>query len=546
MSGSKRSLDYLEEVSGKTVQLTSSYRPVSITGNLGQLTTVYEKNWTCKSCQQENYPTKDRCFRCKNQRPNDEKRDYLANPAFDAMKRGEEIPWQEAIDPTSFQMYYYNKVTGVTQWERPEELGPAPLATGWFGRGQVGSEAQKYIDNNNRYLTRPARQQKDFIDPSQYHVEGRNEYNIWYGTYGGEYERNKSKEKAMDRVNIELDAGYTHADNINGDKNTKNKYNKKYFCLHFARGMCTKGHTCMYFHRIPTPEDNKNIDELVDCFGRARHKDHKDDMGGTGSFMKPSRTLYVANLLKHKYTDIKELENVLMRHFSEFGEIEHCNVIPRLSIAFPRFRLRTSAEFAKEAMSNQSLDHDEILAIKWAHDDPNPMAQEAMARADKDAMTALLKAKGISIEAAPFQYPSDYLVPDAKRLKTDDSGTVDPTLAAIAYPNTDSQYDSAVTTDQYNEYYRQYQQYYEQYYTAQSETAVSSNANNTDIGSSTVKSVRDSDRVTANSNSNEDDDEDEEDEDEWKMFTDADSGKPYWYSEYTGESTWTDPNAKNK
>jgi hypothetical protein len=26
--------------------------------------------------------------------------------------------------------YYYNKETGVTQWERPVEMGAAPLATG--------------------------------------------------------------------------------------------------------------------------------------------------------------------------------------------------------------------------------------------------------------------------------------------------------------------------------------------------------------------------------------------------------------------------------
>ena len=33
------------------------------------------------------------------------------------------------------------------------------------------------------------------------------------------------------------------------------------------------------------------------------------------------------------------------------------------------------SEFAKEAMSCQSLDKGEILSIRWAFDDPNPVAQ---------------------------------------------------------------------------------------------------------------------------------------------------------------------------
>jgi hypothetical protein len=30
------------------------------------------------------------------------------------------------------------------------------------------------------------------------------------------------------------------------------------------------------------------------------------------------------------------------------------------------------AEFAKEALQNRNLDGDDILTIRWAHDDPNP------------------------------------------------------------------------------------------------------------------------------------------------------------------------------
>ena len=65
-------------------------------------------------------------------------------------------------------------------------------------------------------------------------------------------------------------------------------------------------------------------------------------------------------------------------------------------------------------MSCQSLDKGEILSIRWAFDDPNPVAQvlqinlkwdafwyyrmldtmqDAVDRADKDALAALLQAK---------------------------------------------------------------------------------------------------------------------------------------------------------
>jgi hypothetical protein len=32
----------------------------------------------------------------------------------------------------SFNSYYFNSATGVTQWERPAEMGAAPTATGWL------------------------------------------------------------------------------------------------------------------------------------------------------------------------------------------------------------------------------------------------------------------------------------------------------------------------------------------------------------------------------------------------------------------------------
>jgi hypothetical protein len=114
-------------------------------------------------------------------------------------------------------------------------------------------------------------------------------------------------------------------------------------------------------------------------------------------------------------------------------------------------------EFAKEAMSQQALDANEILSIRWAHDDPNPVAQDAISRADKDALAALVRARGISLQTAPFEYPSTYQlpVPEAKRARIeggDGSGSSDDVLASselahVAYPDTDAQY------AQYGAYY---------------------------------------------------------------------------------------------
>ena len=93
-------------------------------------------------------------------------------------------------------------------------------------------------------------------------------------------------------------------------------------------------------------------------------------------------------------------------------------------------------EFAREAMACQTLDCQEILSIRWAKDDPNPVAQDSISRADKDALAALLDAKGFSTQSAPFDYPTDYTLPPSKRSKTGD----DIDCPELNYPDTDTQY----------------------------------------------------------------------------------------------------------
>lgn len=59
---------------------------------------------------------------------------------------------------------------------------------------------------------------------------------------------------------------------------------------------------------------------------------------------------------------------------------ELARVLNTRGVAFVTYVKEANAEFAKEAMAHQSLDHDEILNVRWATADPNPMAQAREAR----------------------------------------------------------------------------------------------------------------------------------------------------------------------
>lgn len=126
----------------------------------------------------------------------------------------------------------------------------------------------------------------------------------------------------------------------------------------------------------------------VDCFGRDKHADYRDDMGGVGSFMRQNLTLYVGRI--HVTDDIEE---VVSRHFSEWGEIERIRILNARGVAFVTYMRENSAQFAKEAMAHQSLDHNEILNIRWATQDPNPLAMaREKRRLEEQAADAIRRA----------------------------------------------------------------------------------------------------------------------------------------------------------
>lgn len=140
-------------------------------------------------------------------------------------------------------------------------------------------------------MQRPARRQALESKKEAAYVEGNYSYNIWYDKFATD--RNSKNERAVSLYKCKpaVDTGYTKAD----------KFNKKgasYFCVYFARGECTEGVNCRFYHRVPQEEDVSRCheDNLRDIFGRSRHAKHKEDNSGIGSFNKECRTLMVSSI----------------------------------------------------------------------------------------------------------------------------------------------------------------------------------------------------------------------------------------------------------
>lgn len=223
---------------------------------------------------------------------------------------------------------------------------------------------------------RPARTQ---VDPATFKAPQPEAngtiFNIWYNKWSGGDRDVPVQFKAPNRCDILKDSGYTRGDSIRGS----------YFCLFFARGICTKGRDCEYLHRLPGIHDIFNPN--VDCFGRDKFSDYRDDMGGVGSFMRQNRTLYVGRI--HVTDDIEE---IVARHFAEWGQVERIRVLNMRGVAFVTYSNLANSEFAKESMAHQGLDNDEVLNVRWATVDPNPAAQKREAHKIEEQAAAAIRA----------------------------------------------------------------------------------------------------------------------------------------------------------
>ncbi|KAF9533973.1 hypothetical protein CPB83DRAFT_902655 [Crepidotus variabilis] len=236
---------------------------------------------------------------------------------------------------------------------------------------------------------KPARKQVKAGDVNkQETVQTGKEYNIWYNKWaGGDREDSYSnKTKSQSRCHVKTDSGLTRA----------NTTGMKYICLFFARGCCPYGWECEYRHTLPDETETGAAGESVpdtskDCFARDKFADYRDDMGGVGSFNRQNRTLYVGRI-KEVGTG-PETEQVVVRHFREWGTIEKVRVLQYRSVAFVTYVSELGAQFAKEAMACQSLDNDEILNVRWATEDPNPVAKVAEKRRLEDMGQEAIKSK---------------------------------------------------------------------------------------------------------------------------------------------------------
>ncbi|KAL0074311.1 hypothetical protein J3Q64DRAFT_1772654 [Phycomyces blakesleeanus] len=203
-----------------------------------------------------------------------------------------------------------------------------------------------------------ARKQVDQATIDEFFKERKPEggaYNIWHHRYQG-LDRDWSKKglRSKFRCKVARDAGDTAG--------TSNPH--AYFCLYFAKGMCAQGHKCAMWHRIPTEKDEQET--TIDCFGRDKFAEFRQDMGGVGSFNTLNRTLYVGRIAV-----TPDIEEVVTRNFEEWGRLERVRVLKNRGVAFVTYATRSNAEFAREAMMNQNLDHNEIINVRWATVDPN-------------------------------------------------------------------------------------------------------------------------------------------------------------------------------
>lgn len=247
------------------------------------------------------------------------------------------------------------------------------------------------------WQSRRARQQiKEDALPSGVPPQTGLTFNIWYNKWSqGNSRSGNDRFVSPFRVDVRRDSGTTSAPQ------------DAHFCLYFARGCCILGSKCSYMHHIPDEKDAEGAlkKDTLDCFGREKFSEYRDDMGGVGSFMKHNKTLYVGGItsaLNNKNLKPTQIESRIRFMFRRLGSIERIRYIEAKNCAFVKYKNQVNAEFARESMMNQTLLlpndkewEDRIegsgLLVKWANDDPDPEAQRQNEKTEKLEMLNILK-----------------------------------------------------------------------------------------------------------------------------------------------------------
>ncbi len=235
-------------------------------------------------------------------------------------------------------------------------------------------------------MKRPARRQIKDIKKDTAYQEGNYDYNIWYDKYLTDRRNEQEKAPSLYKCDPELDTGYTRADLM--EKTTS------YFCVYFARGCCAEGSKCRFYHRVPQPEDLIHEENAKDVFGRTRHATIKEDRTGIGSFNRNCRAINICNMKvpESAGSQTRDTVKLLYDEFSKWGEIEDIKFYPHRAMANIKYTHRFYAEFAKEAMQDQSLGGTDVLLIKW-HLEEDPRSMKTKEQEQKELYLAALRKK---------------------------------------------------------------------------------------------------------------------------------------------------------
>ena len=130
-------------------------------------------------------------------------------------------------------------------------------------------------------------------------------------------------------------------------------------------------------------------------------------------------------------------------------------------VAFVKFKFRAQAEFAKEAMFGQSLDQSEALNVRWASEDPNPVAKAEVEREQEKRVYDAVgeKLPEVGELGSVMAYQDYYDDPATKKRKMEEKKDDQPDIAissadepALAASASNGQVD-------YSQYYSQYGNY---------------------------------------------------------------------------------------